>query len=122
MCGSMSQHMAGDSGPRGGEYAGRVRAAIAYSGLRPAKLASMHDDLTTRTLYNYMTDGGPLTPNGQAYRQRIAKACGVPPWFMEQGFELPAEGARALRLAQMADELAALQRRVGELTEGEETP
>jgi hypothetical protein len=112
--------MADGRNETGGTYARRVRAAVAYKGLDPAELAE--PGLSERTIYRYMETGGPLSPNGGETRLRIARVCDVPEWFMERGFNPPPEVDQAVRLAQLADDLAVLQRRVEELREEAETP
>lgn len=118
VCGILLPGMAaGVSDPKGGEHAGRVRAAIGYSGLSVEDLVEHNPDLKVRTVYRYMETGGPATPNGAAYRLKIARACGVPEPFMLEGF---ATGQpREDEVAELRRIVERLQRR---LDGGEEAP
>jgi hypothetical protein len=119
VCGILLPGMAGRVGqPKGNEHAGRVRAAVAYSGLSVEELVESNPDLKVRTVYRYMETGGPASPNGEAYRLQIADACGVPARFMLEGFAAT-EQPREDELAEVRRVVRELQRR---LDAGEEAP
>lgn len=76
------------------EFGRRVRAARAYAGLSQAELAAAikrrHPgwEVSLPTVKRLEKRGAEGVKGSQDdWSQRIAEACGVPRWFLEQGFE-----------------------------------
>ena len=64
-------------------YGRRIAAARDYAGLSRAQLA-YRLDMSENTIGRYERDEyEPRLP----VRQAIARACGVPDWFLESGFQ-----------------------------------
>lgn len=86
------------------DIAARIRAARGWSGLEVGDLAARMG-YSTRQWSRYEAGQSPL---GADERRRVAEICHVPPIFMEQGFRILAQAELERRLAEIADEVAAL--------------
>jgi hypothetical protein len=98
------------------DAAARVRAALAYANLNvkqaPEQQRLKDADISYATLTRIVS---ATTPRGADIEElwAIADACDVPRRFMEQGFrEEPTEADLAHRIEELANDLAALRRRV----------
>jgi transcriptional regulator with XRE-family HTH domain len=88
------------------DVAARVRAARGWRGLEVKELAAQMG-YSTRTWARVEDGEKPLDYDE---RQQVATICGVPPVFMEKGFKALAAAELERRLAEIADDLAALRR------------
>lgn len=98
--------------------AARVRAARGWRGLDLKELAEAMG-YSTRN-WSRVEAGEKKLDRDE--RERVAALCGVPVAFMEYGFKVLAEAELERRLAQIADDLAALRRGEEEPPEGPATP
>lgn len=100
------------------DIAARVRAARAWADLDQAVLATaMH--YKTRTWARVEAGEKSLTRDE---REAVADICRVPRVFLEQGFRMLAEADLERRLAELADDLAALRRSEEEPPEEPDSP
>jgi transcriptional regulator with XRE-family HTH domain len=90
---------------RNAELTARVRAAWAFSGLSQKQLAAK-TGINEGTLRGYLRKAKPNIP-GSDEAGLIAKACGVPPSFMEEGFSEQEPGDDA-RLVALEDQMGAV--------------
>ena len=97
----------GHASPKGGEIAGRLRAARGYAGLRQPELAAALG-VSLATLSRM--ENGRTTVSDNT-RREVAAICGVPATFMEVGFDpFRVPGAETV-----TDRLTAIERRVEDL-------
>ena len=93
-----------DTTPPGGSDAARLRAAQGYARLSDPDAADILGVSVTQ--YQRFKRGLAVTTPEQ--RLALADATGVPPWFMDHGFEPPV----AIREDQALGRIAALERQV----------
>jgi transcriptional regulator with XRE-family HTH domain len=95
--------------PRTAPLAARIRAARCYADLKQPQLAQ-------KTGLGYETikriEAGRRTPSLDE-RQTIADACGVPRWFIEEGFGREPAGSLDERVATLEREVSSLRAAAG---------
>lgn len=68
--------------------AARARAAAAYSGLEHAEIVARAKAVKRDALPRILSKTNPRGASREE-REALADACGVPRWFMEEGFATP---------------------------------
>lgn len=100
------------------EAAARVRAALGYANLTvkqaPREQRLKDANITYATLTRIVS---ATNPRGADIEElwAVADACDIPRRFMERGFDELREAGQAERIETLANDLAALRRRVEEL-------